>query len=129
MVSRFDQYQSGALDGKDPQQVPFESPKEQPSEQVVIGLNEFQVKALKLVTHNFNELFFPDAESPAKPGQFYVVWFVKDLGNWKTLISTDIVSGQYWEVTYDGNKNQTYVDHYVKRSNTCITDEVYAAMP
>jgi hypothetical protein len=126
MVSRFDQYQSGALDGKDPQPVEQFAEK---IEKIEVELNEFQAKALKLVTHNFNELFFPDAESPAKFGQFYVVWFAKTLDNWKALVSTDIVSGQYWEVTYDGNKNQTYVDHYVKRSNTCITDEVYAAMP
>lgn len=59
------------------------------------------------------------------PDDFYVVWFAKTLGNWKALVSTDKVSGHYYEVTYDGNKQQTYVDEYIKTENRCFPDESY----
>lgn len=52
----------------------------------------------------------------------YVVWFCKTLGNWKALVSTDVISGAYWEVTYNGAKKETYVDAYVKAANTAIPD-------
>lgn len=57
-----------------------------------------------------------------RPDDLYVVWFAKVLGNWKALISTDIYNGAYWEVTYNGAKQETYVDAYVKKSNVCIPD-------
>lgn len=52
----------------------------------------------------------------------YVVWFVKALQNWKALVSTDVVSGIYVEVTHNGVKGETYVDVYEKRHNYCFTD-------
>lgn len=52
----------------------------------------------------------------------YVVWFCKTLGNWKALVSTDVVSGLYVEVTYNGAKQETYVDRYEKAENRCWPD-------
>lgn len=57
------------------------------------------------------------------PDDFYITWFSKTLQNWKALVSTDIEPGLYWEITYDGNKDQSYVDAYVKEDNFCMTDE------
>lgn len=89
--------------------------------------NEFQTKAKILVAKAFNNDFPIDANTRrAFPEDFYVVWFAKVLGNWKAMISTDITSGRYYEVTYDGVKKQTYVDDYRKASNTCVTDEKYS---
>lgn len=87
----------------------------------------YHMKAKKLVTLDFNETF-GSAEGQADANMFYVVWFAKVLGNWKALVSTDIISGQYWEVTYDGNKQQTYIDRYKKANNQAVTDEAYAAL-
>ena len=50
----------------------------------------------------------------------YVVWFCKVLGNWKALISTDKFNGVYWEVTYNGAKDEAYVDRYVKANNVAV---------
>ena len=59
----------------------------------------------------------------------YIVWFAKTLQNWKALLSTDIPGdGVYYELTYDGNKQQTYVDFYKKQSNTVITDEWFESV-
>lgn len=50
--------------------------------------------------------------------QLYIVWFAKTLKNWKALISTSIPDdGLYFEVIYDGEKLQTYVDTYRKEDN------------
>lgn len=87
-------------------------------------------KARALVADSINQDFPIDILTvPARTEDMYVVWFAKTLGNWKALVSTDLIGGQYWEVTYDGNKQKTYVDHYVKASNVCVTDEEYASLP
>lgn len=54
--------------------------------------------------------------------QIYLVWFCKTLQNWKALLSTDIPDGLYYEVTYDGDKQQAYVDTYSKIGNVCVLD-------
>lgn len=87
-------------------------------------------KAKNLVAEDFNLKFLQDPERDmrqplVKGSDFYVVWFAKTLGNWKALVSTDILSGQYWEVTYNGAKNESYVDHYAKVSNNAYGDLGY----
>lgn len=57
-----------------------------------------------------------------KNSDMYVVWFCKTLQNWKALVSTDALTGQYYEVTYNGDREETYVDTYTKTSNQRITD-------
>ena len=38
----------------------------------------------------------------------YIVWKCKTLQNWKYLISTDISDGMYYELTYNGDKQEWY---------------------
>lgn len=59
---------------------------------------------------------------PPVPYEFdvYVVWFAKTLQNWKALVSSTISDGRYFEVTHNGDKNETYIDVYEKRSNFVI---------
>lgn len=52
----------------------------------------------------------------------YTVWFSKTLQNWKALVSTTLPDGMYYEVTYNGDKKQTYLDAYKKFDNVCIDD-------
>lgn len=52
--------------------------------------------------------------------QVYIVWQCKTLQNWKFLISTDIHDGMYYEVTYNGDKDEWYLDAYKKFENRCI---------
>lgn len=48
----------------------------------------------------------------------YIVWFAKVLQNWKALVSTSISGdGLYFEVTYNGDRLETYVDTYRKANN------------
>lgn len=61
-----------------------------------------------------------------KLDELYLVWFSKTLQNWKALVSTDalddhqVFKGSYFEVTYNGDKNETYVDHYIKVDNVAF---------
>lgn len=51
--------------------------------------------------------------------QFEVVtvWQCYILGNMKALITTDLVDGKYYEVTYNAAKNELYLDVYVRVHN------------
>lgn len=52
----------------------------------------------------------------------YLVWFSKVLKNWKALVSTTLPDGMYYEITYNGDKGETYIDAYKKFDNICIKD-------
>lgn len=50
----------------------------------------------------------------------YIVWFCKTLQNWKALVSTTLPDGMYYEVTYNGDKKEIYLDAYKKFENQRI---------
>lgn len=50
----------------------------------------------------------------------YIVWFCKTLQNWKALVSTTLTDGMYYELTHNGDKNETYVDAYKKWENFTV---------
>ena len=52
--------------------------------------------------------------------EVYVVWKCKTLQNWKFLISSSLYDGMYYEVTYNGDKDEWYLDAYKKFENRCI---------
>lgn len=56
------------------------------------------------------------------PDDVYAVWFCKTLQNWKALVSTTLPDGMYYEVTYNGDKGETYIDAYKKFDNVCVPD-------
>lgn len=50
----------------------------------------------------------------------YVVWWCKTLQNAKALLSTTLADGMYYEITYNGDKNEFYFDAYKKFENRCF---------
>lgn len=52
-----------------------------------------------------------------------VVWQCKTLQNHKALLITNLFDGLYYEVTYNGDKNEFYFDVYEKRENRCFKEE------
>jgi hypothetical protein len=52
----------------------------------------------------------------------YIVWFSKILQNWKALLSTTVSDGMYYEVTYNGDAAEMYLDAYKKFDNVAIPD-------
>lgn len=50
----------------------------------------------------------------------YIVWKCKTLQNWKWMVSSTLSDGMYYEVTYNGDKKEFYLDAYKKVENVCI---------
>lgn len=46
-------------------------------------------------------------------------WKCKILQNWKYLLSSTLPDGMYYELTYNGDKKQWYLDAYKKFDNVC----------
>lgn len=53
----------------------------------------------------------------------FVVWSCKTLQNHKAMISTTVHDGMYYEVTYNGDKGEIYLDAYKKQENICFKAE------
>lgn len=53
----------------------------------------------------------------------FVVWSCKTLQNNKALVSTTVSDGMYYEITYNGDKKETYVDVYKKWENFTVKGE------
>ena len=49
-----------------------------------------------------------------------IVWFCYILGGWKALAITDLPDERYFEITYNKNKNEIYLDVYDKFENRAI---------
>ena len=49
----------------------------------------------------------------------FIVWSCKTLQNNKALLSTTLTDGMYYELTYNGDKNELYFDAYKKWENIC----------
>ena len=50
----------------------------------------------------------------------FIVWSCKTLQNNKALLSTTVSDGMYYELTYNGDKNELYFDAYKKWQNICF---------
>lgn len=69
----------------------------------------------------YNEHCDPtDSPCPLRPEEVYVVWYCKTLQNHKALLSTPVPDGMYYELTYNGDKKELYLDAYKKFENRCI---------
>ena len=75
-------------------------------------------KALKIVKeYMFDHL---DKSDGVMPFDAYIVWKCKTLQNWKWMISSTLSDGMYYEVTYNGDKQEFYLDAYKKFENKSI---------
>ena len=53
----------------------------------------------------------------------YIVWKCKVLQNWKYLISSALFDGMYYELTYNGDKHEWYLNAYKKFQNVVVKDD------
>ena len=83
--------------------------------------NELPSKFQQIVADYANDhVDKSDNVEPLTKDDVYIVWYCKTLQNAKALISTPLHDGMYYEVTYNGNKNEIYLDAYKKFENRCI---------
>lgn len=55
-----------------------------------------------------------------KDFDLYIVWKSKVIQNWKYLIASTLIDGMYYELTYNGDKEEWYIDAYKKVENVVI---------
>lgn len=81
------------------------------SKELVAEYTNSQLDSFELVT------YAPDGVTT---DHVYVVWFSKTLQNAKALLSTTLPDGMYYEVTYNGDKEEIYFDPYKKVGNKVV---------
>ena len=79
-----------------------------------------QEKAKQIVVDYFNSHVDVTDGKKITKDDVYVVWFCKTLQNWKALVSTNVSDGMYYEITHNGDKDETYVDVYKKWYNFTV---------
>ncbi|QED11581.1 hypothetical protein PP914_gp091 [Arthrobacter phage Qui] len=84
--------------------------------------NKYQDRARQIVVDYYNQQLLEIGEE-LHISQVYVVWFTKVLQNWKAMVATDVEGdGMYFELTHNGDKQETYLDVYKKISNEAVPD-------
>ena len=79
-------------------------------------------KAKQAVVDYFNSRVDTTNDVTITSDDVHVVWFCKTLQNWKALLSTIVPDGMYYELTYNGDKKELYLDAYKKWENKCVPD-------
>lgn len=82
--------------------------------------NDFEVLCKQVVRDYFNEKVDKSDNFEISLKDIYIVWSCKTLQNNKALVSTNVSDGMYYELTYNGDKNELYLDAYKKQENRCI---------
>ena len=77
-------------------------------------------KAMDIVSKYIHEHL--DATDTVQEFSVFTVWKAKILQNWKYLISSTLPDGMYYEVTYNGDKQEWYLDAYKKFENRVIAE-------
>lgn len=77
----------------------------------------------KIVVDYFNENVEKTDGLKINDENVFIVWFSKTLQNFKALVSTTVPDGMYYELTYNGDKKELYLDAYKKWENRAIKFE------
>lgn len=93
---------------------------------IVVGMDHFLSICKKKLVEWYNEAFDNMSvyiQEKIDLSQVYVVWSCKTLQNYKSLLSTAVSGdGIYVEFTYNGDKQELYMDVYHKLVNQKITE-------
>ena len=86
----------------------------------MMGSKEYLQKCKKIVAEYTNEHLDKTDGKQISEDDVFVVWYCKALQNHKALLSTTLFDGMYYELTYNGDKNEVYLDAYRKWENKAI---------
>ena len=78
----------------------------------------------KQIVNYTNEHLDKTDEKVITEDDVFVVWLCKTLQNNKALLSTTLFDGMYYEITYNGDKDEAYIDAYKKWENYKIEDVI-----
>lgn len=77
----------------------------------------------KIVKEYANEHLDKSDNVQIDENNIFIVWSCKTLQNNKALVSTTLYDGMYYELTYNGDKKEVYLDAYKKFENKAIKVE------
>ena len=82
---------------------------------------DFVEKAVTaVVDYSNSQMDATDKNGVMKPEHVFIVWMCKTLQNNKAMLSTTFSDGMYFEFTWNGNKQEGYLDAYKKWKNLVI---------
>lgn len=82
-----------------------------------MGNDKFEKLVKRLVVAYVNEHLDKSDGVQITEEDVFVVWCCKTLQNNKALASTTLSDGMYYELTYNGDKDELYFDAYKKWEN------------
>ena len=96
------------------------APEHQTTEKRPGGIPTVCDEKAKDLVHNYilDHLDKSDPEIPSF--DVYIVWKAKVLQNWKWLLASTLPDGMYYELTYNGDKEEYYLVAYRKVENKVI---------
>lgn len=77
-------------------------------------------RAMAIVTSYIEEHL--DKSDKMPDFEVFIVWKCKALQNWKYLLSSTLFDGMYYELTFNGDKGEWYLDAYKKFENRVIEE-------
>nr|DAN97705.1 MAG TPA: hypothetical protein [Caudoviricetes sp.] len=86
----------------------------------VMNNDEFLKLVKEIVVNYFNAGVDKTDHKSITEDDVYIVWSCKTLQNNKALASTTVSDGMYYEITHNGDKQETYVDAYKKWENFVV---------
>ena len=85
-----------------------------------MGNDKFEKVVKAAVVKYVNEHLDKSDGKEIAESDVFIVWACKTLQNNKALASTTLSDGMYYELTYNGDKDELYFDAYKKWENICI---------
>ena len=76
------------------------------------------------IVNYFNENVNKNDNKRITEDDVYVVWSCRTLQNYKALASTTVSDGIYYEITHNGDKNETYFDVYERLENFVVKQNI-----
>lgn len=82
---------------------------------------EFRARAINAIVYYFNtNVEKTDKDAKITTDDVYIVWQCRTLQNNKTMLSTTVSDGMYYEFTWNGDKNEGYLDAYKHWKNVLV---------
>ena len=81
---------------------------------------EFSALCKKSIVEYVNMMLDKTDNKQITEDDVFIVWMCKTLQNNKAMASTTLFDGMYYELTYNGDKQELYLDAYKKWSNQLI---------
>lgn len=82
--------------------------------------NDFEILCKKTIVDYYNNNVEKTDGFKITEDDIFIVWGCKTLQNNKAMVSTTVSDGMYYELTYNGDKQELYLDAYKKWENKAI---------